>query len=305
MDYKVEVDFAPIYECVTSLTAFLNKHNHNVLDSGKPWLRDVQSKLTPALLKKLKETMKATGDFSLSPYIWSCKEERTVRGFLDWVESLPAGHLYEIAARFGSNIPPNLPDLRDRTCDVLREWDMRYFSSINPAILEGLKQEAESRHLSLKDNNDMEIYEQVTQGIRLYPNENLRKVVIIPQYHARPIVISTLSNEFMFTYYPSDVLPPEDNYPAPDLLRLTKALSDETRLYILRLLTGNQLNFSEVVREVGLSKSTIHYHLIALRAAGLVIVHSQGKSTEYSLRLEALDMLPQRIGSYLDSKTYK
>jgi DNA-binding transcriptional ArsR family regulator len=84
-------------------------------------------------------------------------------------------------------------------------------------------------------------------------------------------------------------------------MRLTRALSDETRLFILRLLTGKQLNFTEIVKEVGLSKSTIHYHLISLRAAGLVIVHTTGKSASYSLRLEALNGLPGRIGDYLES----
>ncbi|MNP40074.1 Bacterial regulatory protein, arsR family [compost metagenome] len=66
------------------------------------------------------------------------------------------------------------------------------------------------------------------------------------------------------------------------------------------------MTFTEIVREIGLSKSTIHYHLIALRAAGLVIVHYYSKSTEsknieYSLRLEALKDLPLQIGRYLTS----
>lgn len=59
------------------------------------------------------------------------------------------------------------------------------------------------------------------------------------------------------------------------------------------------MNFTEIVKAVQLSKSTIHYHLIALRAAGLVIVHTSGKSVSYSLRLEALDDLPGQIEDYL------
>ncbi|MNI73679.1 hypothetical protein D3C73_1297030 [compost metagenome] len=54
------------------------------------------------------------------------------------------------------------------------------------------------------------------------------------------------------------------------------------------------------MRQVGLSKSTIHYHLITLRSAGLVIVHTSGKSASYSLRLDALNNLPQQIADYME-----
>lgn len=301
MNYKVEVDFAPIYECVISLTLFLSKQNHNAMDAGKLWVREVQDKFPPAGLQKLREAGKILDDFNLFPYIWICTEERSVSGFLDWLDTLSSGQLYEIAARFVQSVPTNLTDLRNLASEVLREWDARYFKDINPAILTGLHREAESRRSELNNTNDMEVYEQATEGMRLYPTDHLKQVIIIPQYHARPLVTTSQYDEFVFTSYSCDVLPPEAGRPAPSLLRLTRALSDETRLYILRLLTGKQMNFTEIVRNVGISKSTIHYHLIALRAAGLVIVHSQGKSTEYSLRLEALDGLPQRIGSYLKS----
>ncbi|MEI2399926.1 MULTISPECIES: ArsR/SmtB family transcription factor [Paenibacillus] len=301
MDYKVTVDFAPIYECISSLNAFIGKQNHNAMDAGISWIREVQIRFAPVMLQKMKEVMKLTDNFSLSPYIWSCpEEERTVKRFLDWFEALSPGELYEIAGRFGQTVPSNLAELRSSAAEVIRAWDTGYFSSIDPAIMEGLQQEAGARAALLTGTNDMEVYEAATAGMRLYPSETLKQVIITPQYHARPLVTSTLFDEFVFTSYSCDVLPPEDGRPAPALLRLTRALSDETRLYILRLLTGRQLNFTEIVKEVGLSKSTIHYHLIALRAAGLVIVHTTSKNTSYSLRLEALNGLPGRIGEYLE-----
>ncbi|NQX49603.1 winged helix-turn-helix transcriptional regulator [Paenibacillus tritici] len=299
MDYKVTLDFAPIYECLTSLNAFIGKQNHNAMDAGTPWVRQVQTRFAPVMLQRMKEVLKLTDNFSLSPYIWSCPGDRTAGGFLNWFESLSAGELYDISGRFGQSVPSNLAGLRDSAAEVIRAWNDGYFSSIDPAIIEGLEQEAKGRAALLDGTNDMEIYEQATEGMRLYPSETLKQVILTPQYHARPLVISSLYNEFMFTSYSCDALPPEEGRPAAALLRLTRALSDETRLFILRQLTGSQLNFTEIVKAVGLSKSTIHYHLIALRAAGLVIVHSSGKSTSYSLRLEALNALPGQIGDYL------
>ncbi|GGF64616.1 hypothetical protein GCM10010912_06990 [Paenibacillus albidus] len=300
MDYKVEVDFAPIYECVSSLTAFMGKQTHNALDAGKLWVREVQDLFAPAKLQQMREIMKATDDFSLAPYIWSCPGDRSVNGFLDWIEGLSTGQLYDIAARLKLSVPSNLPELRSKTSEALREWDAQYFGQIDPAILEGLGREAEARRSSLNGTNDKEVYEQATEGMRLYPNDLLKQVILIPQYHARPFVTSAIFDEIIFTSYSCDILPPEPGRPAPGLLRLTRALSDENRLYILRLLAGRQLTFTEIVREVGLSKSTVHYHLIALRAAGLVIVHYDHKNTGYSLRLEALNDLPHQIGAYIE-----
>ncbi|MBW4084930.1 helix-turn-helix transcriptional regulator [Paenibacillus sp. S150] len=300
MEYTVEVDFAPMYECFTSLTAFLYKQNHNALESGKPWVKEVQKKFTSAQLQQMQKFSKENADFTLTPYIWSCPGERSVAGFLDWFDSLSAGELFEITARFGSTVPSNLAGLRSSASGILREWDERYFRGIDPAILEGLSREADSRRAELGGANTMGVYERATQGMRLYPGESLKQIILIPQYHARPLVTSSLYDEFVFTSYACDALPPEEGRPAPALLRLTRALSDETRLLILRLLAGKQLSFTEIVRQVGLSKSTIHYHLITLRSAGLVIVHSNGKSASYSLRLDALNDLPQRISDYLE-----
>ncbi|KWX71693.1 hypothetical protein AMQ84_27705 [Paenibacillus riograndensis] len=300
MDYKVEVDFAPMYECFTSLTAFLGKQNHNALESGKLWVKEVQKRFTTAQLRNMQEFSRENADFTLTPYIWSCPGDRSVSGFLDWFDGLSPGELFEITARFGSTVPSSLTDMRSQASGVLREWNERYFRDINPAILDSLSREADSRRAGLNGTNALEVYEQATQGMRLQPGERLKQIILIPQYHARPLVTSSLYDEFVFTSYACDALPPEEGRPAPSLLRLTRALSDETRLYILRLLAGKQLGFTEIVRQVGLSKSTIHYHLITLRSAGLVIVHTSGKSASYSLRLDALNNLPQQIADYME-----
>lgn len=297
---KVEVDFAPIYECVTSFTAFLNTQNHNTLDIGKQWIREVKDRFTPSKLQQMRDTMKATDGFGLSPLIWSCPGERSVNVFLDWLDHLSAGDLYTIAARFQLSVPSNLPELRSRTSETLREWDTKYFSQIDLAIIEGLTREADARRSSLNETNGSEVYEQATKGMRLYPAPLLKQVILIPQYHARPLVNQVILDEIVFAHYSCDIFPPEQGRPPYELLRLTRALSDETRLYILRLLSRRQLTFTEIAREVGLSKSTVHYHLIALRSAGLVIVHTNLKNTSYSLRQDALNELPLQIGSYLE-----
>ncbi|WP_068783158.1 ArsR/SmtB family transcription factor [Paenibacillus phocaensis] len=306
MDYQLEVDFAPVYECVASLTAFFAKQNHGAMDAGKWWVKEVQELFAPATLQNMRASLKQLDDFSLSPYIWNCPGSRDVADFVEWFAGLSTGELYEISAACSQSVPANLTELRDAACEVLQEWNLRYFSRIDPWILEGLQQEACALRARLAERSSMEIYEMATNGMRLYPGDTLNRVVLIPQYHARPLVTSSIFETMIFTHYSCDLFPPTPGYPAPGLLRLTRALSDETRLRILRLLAGKQMTFTEIARDIAISKSTIHYHLIALRAAGLVIVHYRGKgsefkSVEYSLRREALNGLNSQMDSYFES----
>ncbi|WP_153944935.1 ArsR/SmtB family transcription factor, partial [Acinetobacter baumannii] len=69
------------------------------------------------------------------------------------------------------------------------------------------------------------------------------------------------------------------------LLRLARCLADESRLRILRFLTDGPRSFTEIVSHMGLAKSTVSYHMIMLRGAGLVRAYAEGECVqEYTLR---------------------
>ena len=67
--------------------------------------------------------------------------------------------------------------------------------------------------------------------------------------------------------------------PPPAVVRLHRALGDETRLRILKLLAGRDLYLTEIAQQLDLSKPTIKHHLALLRAAGLVTIIEAGTSS--------------------------
>ena len=70
---------------------------------------------------------------------------------------------------------------------------------------------------------------------------------------------------------------PTTRSPPPQaVVRLHRALGDETRLRILKLLAGRDLYLTEIAQQLDLSKPTIKHHLALLRAAGLVTDHGVG-----------------------------
>lgn len=62
-----------------------------------------------------------------------------------------------------------------------------------------------------------------------------------------------------------------------------KAIADETRQNIMKLVCCKWLSVGEIVEKVGYSQPTISHHLAILRDAGLVNIREEGKQTFYSL----------------------
>jgi ArsR family transcriptional regulator len=64
-----------------------------------------------------------------------------------------------------------------------------------------------------------------------------------------------------------------------DLVRIFKALGDETRLQIIASLEDQQRSVCELAHHLGLPQPTMSHHLKVLRDAGLVIGEKCGPST--------------------------
>ena len=74
-----------------------------------------------------------------------------------------------------------------------------------------------------------------------------------------------------------------------DPVAFGKAIADETRQRIMRILCCRELCVSDLVAEVGnVSQPTVSHHLQILRGAGLVDTRREGKQVYYTLRQEAI-----------------
>lgn len=68
-----------------------------------------------------------------------------------------------------------------------------------------------------------------------------------------------------------------------EILAIFKALSDETRLRVIKLLEHGELCVCDIVAALDTSQPRISFHLTALREAGLIRDRRQGKWTHYSV----------------------
>lgn len=68
-----------------------------------------------------------------------------------------------------------------------------------------------------------------------------------------------------------------------DIMNIFKALSEETRLRIIRLLEHGELCVCDLVTALDMVQPKVSFHLAVLKEAGFIKDRKQGKWTHYSL----------------------
>jgi len=301
-ELELRVDWAPAYELLLSVSAYLASRKLSNLELGQVWLRHVRQ-VVPADFSA-PELTKHTDDDLLLVLALVCPGARDADAFVDWLAQLTPGGMYEAVRahlRTEARLPREFDTWRDRVVASLRTWNERYFSAIDPAILSGLREHAAALEARLGSRPPIELVEETTNGLWWEPAPELRRLVLVPQYHLRPYNEETNLHDGVVVLYPADILPTPEDAPPTGLLRLTRGLGDESRLRILRFLTHGPRTLTEVARFAGLSQPTVHHHLTQLRVAGLVLVHcSLSGTNRYSLRPQCVEDLAHQLGSYLE-----
>jgi ArsR family transcriptional regulator len=89
---------------------------------------------------------------------------------------------------------------------------------------------------------------------------------------------------------------PTSTRPDTDLVQRFHAVAEETRLSIVRLLSGGERCVCELQEELGAAQSRLSFHLKKLRDAGLVEDRRDGRWVYYRLVPEALDEMRKALG---------
>jgi DNA-binding transcriptional ArsR family regulator len=79
------------------------------------------------------------------------------------------------------------------------------------------------------------------------------------------------------------------------LARIYKALSDEQRLKILRLLRGREMYAQEIVEATGIHQSVVSRHLSFMKAVGLVLARRQNNMKFFSINPTVSDYLARAL----------
>ena len=148
------------------------------------------------------------------------------------------------------------------------------------------------------------LLEELSNGVRIEKIDTYSKIVLAPSFWGSPYMfLEKLSSDTLMVVFgarpdsmaiiPGDIVPDA-------LIRSLKALSDATRLRILRYLAQSPHTATELSRALRLRPPTVLHHLNLLRMAGMVqILLSEEGERQFSPRYDGfentIDLLKQFV----------
>jgi biotin operon repressor len=162
-----------------------------------------------------------------------------------------------------------------------------------------LERDQKEKEHWLKNQSPQEIVLHAA-GVDYKPEPGITKVLLIPHHIYRPWTIQANLEETKVFYYPvsdTSLNESEDPYePSAQLVGRLKAIGDEKRLRIVKLLTEKEKTLKELTALLGMGKTTVHHHLSLLRSAGIVKV----TGAYYSVTEHAFQGIETQIETYLE-----
>jgi DNA-binding transcriptional ArsR family regulator len=174
-------------------------------------------------------------------------------------------------------------EAKARLVRLLREAYTRVYAPREDEVVPLLARDAAALERRAATATGGELVEYATGGFVIGPEAGVAGVVLAPTYFFRPYNLITAYHGVRVYIYPIQTTSGE-HPPPPDLIRLYKALGDETRLKILRLIAGREMYLQELATALGVSHVTALHHMAVLRAARLVQVVERGNLKYYRLR---------------------
>ncbi|MFX3672913.1 MAG: ArsR/SmtB family transcription factor [Paenisporosarcina sp.] len=188
-------------------------------------------------------------------------------------------------------------DICDLYQNVLEEWHNwvsknQDWAKWNRALDFEMKQ-----YNSLEKINPVEAIEQITGGVKYFPEPSVWTIKLIPQISYRPWTLAVRTPETKLYFYPlKEEYLLESGIPSMELIRGHKALGDEIRLKILYQLVKGSSSLQDLSVQFNISKTTLHHQLTLLKAAKFI----QADKGIYSANTTQINAFSERLIHYLD-----
>lgn len=190
-------------------------------------------------------------------------------------------------------------ELKSHLRNVMTLWFQNVILPRSEKLVGMLERDIAEKKAMKEELSAEEFVAWVTNGTEYIPEPSVYRVLLIPQMTYRPwTIVSDIEGTKVF-YYPiaNTSIHPDDRY-LPDFLLIQKykALGDEVRLRMLKLLSEKDCTLKEITEELDVGKSTAHHHLKLLRAASLVGI----KSSKYTLKGNSIASLSKELELYFN-----
>lgn len=303
MEYELKIDVSPVYELLDSFMLYVTRKWISNLDIGPHWVNDVEDRISPHKITALMQAAEwPFTDYDVL-YAWAY-----IRGpatsVLHFLDDLDAASIEECFQQIAPLIHDFTIDeatrIKSSYSPLLRLWYELYFRHVEHKILPLLIEDASEKKMLESKMDPISLIEYASGGVVFEEIRDLSTIVLLPTVHNRPINTYCFYNTMVIVQYPVDVPLEDENEPPMVLLRMTKALSDPTRLRLLRYVAHEPKSLWEMQSDLNQSGEMLMHHLMILRVAGLLRIHLRGEQDErFSIRPDGASELQMFLESYI------
>ncbi|SFS64676.1 ArsR/SmtB family transcription factor [Marininema halotolerans] len=307
--YQVRWDQSLLWETVLGIAAVTYTEIHPTLETTTSYWKNSSQSFSNTLQLTLEEA-KQHNLWKTLLHLVFYSQSHDVKAFLEWMQRLDPkifryhalpylGEEWEDARKQAAQgdevavttlvqagkqnpmFPSYIRHMTEVEIDPLKEklnllvehWYQEVIAPHASWLNEILEREIHSRESRMESLTSEQIVEELT-GIAYTPEPSVYEVVLIPHIVYRPWTIQGSAQGTRIFYYPvsdESLFVKEDPYAPPStLIRFHKALGDEKRLRILKMLQQKHRSLQELAEGMNLPKTTVHHHLRMLRSAHLV-----------------------------------
>lgn len=195
----------------------------------------------------------------------------------------------------------------ERYLAALQSYHMVFFAEEERRIRPALEQAVERGKEMAKKLDFNNLMEELSRGVQVESLASYEQVVFAPSYWLTPLVTwaEFNPNKVLLVYggRPADeALVPGETVP-DSMLRGLRALSDPTRMKVMRYLSKEPLTPSKLAKRLRLRAPTVIHHLNELRLAGLVHVNvSSSGEKSYIIRSETIHDTFDALKRFLEAE---
>ena len=266
----LKVAWGLAYEGLIGLSLFAGNGHESTFDVGSGWFEKVRVKGSDELRADARRLLHKDGHIVVG-----------LAGLADAAGGRDLARLAELAradkagdvkrALLDNSHAKHIEKLDPRelalaVADLLDRWNQEVWSELGPPLERDLKASAQAvKRLAGQMSPDRAIVK-ATRGVEYRQEPWIHTVTLVPSVLNRPWVDIDEWQGVKYFFYPAST---ETTAPDAELVEVYKALGDETRLKILRLLANDVTSLTEIAEALGLAKSTVSQHMVVLRQAGL------------------------------------
>lgn len=332
--YRVELAYSPLFEAALGIAAATYDQIHPTLERPPSYWKQLHSKLSDEAGKELlyakqhntwktllhllhsrpfsdlesflayvKQLSPVELRFCALPYLGEPLQEvrrQAAEGSKEARDSLQDAcreHLF-FPAYIAHICTVDPDDLRRHLLRLMEGWYLTHVEPHEETIVRTLERDV-AQKLAMQGKLSPEaLVEWATEG-SCPPEPGVARVLLVPQAIYRPWTIQADAEGTKIFYYPvadESLHSATDPYRPPlFLVQAFKALGDEQRLRLAKMLAEQDLSLQEIAERLGTAKSTVHHHLSMLRSAHLV----ETVNGTYKLKRTVLNKLPHHWEQFL------